>query len=442
MIFVFYIFAVLLIFLSYKSFRGGFDYLNYFKKELAKPLSGYTPFVTIIAPCKGLDEGLEENLTALVKQDYPAYELIFAVEDENDPAVAVIERLLNRRDEETPKEFKQDIQDGQDFLGFGDVETYPVDPAHPVNFHSASWRLGGERIKLIVAYSAVKSSQKVENLREAVLHADGRSEVFVFVDSDARPANDWLRYLVAPLEDSEIGAATGYRWLISHRPTLASEMRSVWNASIASALGANARSNFCWGGSMAIRRDTFEKLDIREKWRGTLSDDFAVTRAMNEARLPIYMVPQALTVSIENCTFRELFEFTTRQMKITRVYAPHLWKLSFFGSGLFTVVMLSALLIVILSRQNSWGVAVAIWTLVFVSIFSVGKAWLRLKAVRLVLKEYDSAIRAQTFSQITLWLLSPLLFLYNAFCALLSRRMTWRGRTYELISASETRRID
>ena len=29
---------------------------------------------------------------------------------------------------------------------------------------------------------------------------------------------------------------------------------------------------------MAIRRDVFENINMREKWRGTLSDDFAVTQ--------------------------------------------------------------------------------------------------------------------------------------------------------------------
>jgi cellulose synthase/poly-beta-1,6-N-acetylglucosamine synthase-like glycosyltransferase len=102
--------------------------------------------------------------------------------------------------------------------------------------------------------------------------------------------------------------------------SFASELRSAWNASIASALGPNLKSNFCWGGSTAIRRDVFERIDMREKWRGTLSDDFAVTRAIKAAGLAIYFVPKALIASVESCTFKELFEFTNRQMKITRVY--------------------------------------------------------------------------------------------------------------------------
>ena len=387
---LFYILAILLIFLSYKSFRGGINYLNYFKSELAKPRSDFAPVASIIAPCKGLDDGLSENLKALTGQDYPEYEVIFVVDDKNDRAVPVIEKLL------------------------------------------------AENTKFIVAGKSKESSQKVENLREAVLHVSDRSRVFVFVDSDARPSKDWLRHLVAPLQNNDLGAATGYRWFVSKTPGFASEMRSVWNASVASALGRNMRSNFCWGGSTAIRREDFERLDVRDKWRGTLSDDFILTRILNDAGMPIYFVPKALTASIENCVFRELLEFTTRQMKITRVYRPDLWKMSFFGSGVFNVVWIWSVLILIFSTTDLSTFWAAATTLALVSIFSIGKSWLRLTAVRLVLTEYEKELKLQFWPQNTLWLLSPALFFYNAFAALVSRRMTWRGTTYELKSARET----
>ena len=105
---------------------------------------------------------------------------------------------------------------------------------------------------------------------------------------------------------------------------------------------------------MAIRREHFEKLNISEKWRGVLSDDFTITRAMKEANLPIYFVPQALTVSVEDCTFKELLEFTTRQMKITRVYSPNLWISSFIGSFLFNLVFIWGILIVVFIGGNSF----------------------------------------------------------------------------------------
>ncbi len=396
MIFVFYFFAVVLILLSFKSFRGGLEYLRYFKAELAKSRSKFTPFVTVIAPYRGLDAGSEENLLSLFEQDYPDFEIIFVVDDKDDPAVAMIEKVSGKVDFDKKKS------------------------------------------SLIVAGKADGCSQKVENLREAILHAADDSVAFVCVDSDTRTSHEWLRSLVASLENENIGATTGYRWFISENPTLASELRSTWNASIASALGPNTKSNFCWGGSMAIRRDTFERLKIREKWAGTLSDDFAVTRAMNEANLPIVFIPQALTASTGDCTFNEMLEFTTRQIKITSVYAPKLWVLIFVGSAHFNAVMITSLLIAVMSAPYSFAFVVALATLFLVAAFSLGKSWLRLRAVSLVLAGHEKDLKKQMWTHNTLWLISPAIFLYNSIYSLASRRLRWRGTIYELKSPTET----
>ena len=393
MIFVFYLLAALLVWLSFKSFRGGIAYLSFFRAELAKPASLFTPFVSVIAPCRGLDVGLEQNLTALIEQEYPEYEIIFVVDSEDDASVGAIRKVM---------------------------------AARPI----------GSR--LVVAPAANGCAQKIANLREGVLHADEKSEAFVFADSDARPGPGWLGALVAPLREPECGAATGYRWFVTERPAFAAEMRSVWNASIASALGPNRRSNFCWGGSTAMRRDVFDRIKMSDKWVGTLSDDFAVTRALRDAGLPITFVPQALSPSLESCTLSELLEFTNRQMRITRVYMPQLWAMSLFGSVVFNAFLVSASFIVIAGDRTGVPFGGAILSLALVAIFSIGKAWLRLKAVRLVLREYEHSLKRQTWPQYTLWLLSPMLFLINSVAALLSRRVKWRGIVYELKSPTET----
>ncbi len=391
MIFAFYAAAALLVWLSVKSFIGGVQYLRYFKQELSRPPSRFTPFASVIVPCRGIDDGLEENLRAVLQQNYPEYEVIFVVDDPDDASVSTIEKVS-----------RQDARSA----------------------------------KLVVARRSTESAQKIENLREAVLHVSAQSEVLVFADSDARPSTEWLRHLIARLDDQNVGVATGYRWFISKTPKFASEMRSVWNASIASALGS--RSDFCWGGATAIRRETFERLDIREKWRGTVADDFLMARVMKDADLTITFVPQALTPSIENCTFRELIEFTTRQLQLTRVYATPLWLVSLVGSVVFNGVMIAAFSIVLFSKQNDLAVWISLAVLAVVTFCSVGKAWLRLDAVRLALPEYEPELKRQFWTQNTLWLLSPALFFFNCIAALLWRRMTWRGITYELKSPRET----
>lgn len=410
MIFVYYIFAAALVFLSWKSLRGGFAYLDFFEKGLAETKPEFTPFVSVIAPCRGLDSELEKNLTALVDQYYLSnYEVIFVVDSENDEAVPVIEEIIRRRNYRS--------------------KNYPLALSIPKYFCIP---------KMVVAGKAENEGQKVHNLREAVLHVSDESKVFVFVDSDARPDEGWLTNLAAPLRDEKIGCATGYRWFISGRRNFSSELLSAWNASIASALGANMKSNFCWGGSMAMRRETFEKIKMRDRWQGTLSDDFAVMRAMKENGLPICFVPQALTASLENYSFGRLLEFTTRQMKITRVYATNLWIASLIGSFIFNLVMIWSIVLIAFFEIKSFDFWFALFTFVSVSAFSTGKSHLRLKAVKLVLKDYETELNKQFWAQNTLWLFSPAIFLCNSICALLSRKIVWRGIRYKLESPNRT----
>jgi cellulose synthase/poly-beta-1,6-N-acetylglucosamine synthase-like glycosyltransferase len=384
MICFFYVFIFLLLLQTLISLRGGRDYLAYFRRELDARRPNYAPFATIFAPCRGLDQGLSENLAALLRLDYPRYEVVFITDSANDACVAVIEQA--RRE-------------------------FPDTPS-----------------QLIIAGAARDCGQKVHNLREAIPRADTASEVFVFADSDARPHAAWLRALVAPLAEENIGASSGYRWFTPTRGGLASRLRAVWNASVASALGANGRRNFCWGGATAIRRKTFERLEMSEKWRGALSDDFALTRALHEAGLDIHFAPQCLTASLEDCGWRELFEFTTRQIKITRVYAANLWVIVLVSNLLFTLTFFGGWL---LAARRVWLVAPLLLLYALGSL----KALMRWQAVKLAL---DGKPGRGLWAHLLLWPVTSAIYAYNAICAAFSRRIVWRGIVYEMKSPTET----
>ena len=94
---VFYFFAAIVIWLGILSLRGGFWFASYVKAELAKPLANYTPFATVIVPCRGNEAGLDANLTSLFQQTYPSYEILFVVDSENDTAVEVIEQVIKKQ---------------------------------------------------------------------------------------------------------------------------------------------------------------------------------------------------------------------------------------------------------------------------------------------------------------------------------------------------------
>jgi ceramide glucosyltransferase len=394
---VFYFFAALLIIQSVISLQGGARYLSYFRREAARERADFAPYASIIAPCRGLDQGLASNLEALFRQDYPAYEIIFVTGSRDDPALAVVENVR--------REFSSEI-------------------------HIAS--------RVVIAGEAVDCGQKVHNLRAAVGVADAKSEIFVFVDSDARPRPLWLRSLVEPLADERMGAATGYRWFLPERGNFASRLRAVWNASIASALGERAEKNFCWGGSTSIRRVTFERSGVLEEWRGALSDDFAMMRALQRARLPIHFVPDCLTVTHEDCSSLELLEFTTRQLKITRVYAPHFWLVVLFSNLLFVLIFFGGLGLII--TRALLGLSFALPLVFIIALYALGslKAYLRWRAVSIPLAQYKTKLRRDAFAHLFLWPLASVLYLYNALAALLSRRIRWRGITYELKSPKET----
>lgn len=397
---LFYLFAALVVWLGIDSLRGGFRYLAYVRRELKKELPLYTPYVSIIAPVRGLDQGLGDNIAALFCQDYPAYEIIFVTDRATDPSLVLVEEACAR------------------FAG-RDVG-------------------GGVRARVVIAGAATASGQKVHNLRAAVGEIDAASEVLAFVDSDARAQQDWLRALVAPLSDERMGAATGYRWFIPVRNGVASHLRSVWNASIASALGERAEKNFCWGGATAIRRETFQAANVLEHWRGALSDDFALMRALQAARLPVCFVPQCLTPSFEDCSLAELFEFTTRQLKITRVYAAHFWKAVLAGSLVFVLVFFGGIALAITRAALGLSYAAPLLLVALIFALGVGKAYVRLVAVTLALSAHRAQVRRGLWAHLLLWPFASMLYLYNALAAALSRRIDWRGITYELKSPTET----
>jgi ceramide glucosyltransferase len=52
------------------------------------------PGVSILRPLKGLDTNLYENLESTFTQQYPNYEILFSVADEDDQALPVVRDLL------------------------------------------------------------------------------------------------------------------------------------------------------------------------------------------------------------------------------------------------------------------------------------------------------------------------------------------------------------
>lgn len=370
---------------------------RYTWRALSTARERYVPKTAVIIPCKGLDHDFEENIVAYLAQDYRHYELIFVTESESDPAHSALKKILE-------------------------------------DSNRSAW--------LITAGEAQNRGQKVHNLCAAVdaLNAiDRKTEVLVFADSDARPDANWLQELVTPLTDPRVAATTGFRWYLplnaTSRRSFWAYLLSAWNAAALNLMGE--RSSFAWGGAMAINRDMFEGLRIKERWEdGAVSDDYVLSSVIHAARLRIRFVPQCLVPSEAQTTWRDLLEFTARQMTITRVYAPRVWWLSVITNTLFNVTFWGGL-VALVSGIASISVLLPLLVGVFV-LGTMSGALRGFLASQLLPAEVRPQLRRSWWAYLFLHPVVALLYLHNILVSARTRRILWRGIGYEMRSPNET----
>jgi ceramide glucosyltransferase len=390
---LFYILLTLLILQGVFALVEGIKFLAFVRRSLAAHQRPFAPKAAIIAPCKGVDHELAENLAALCRQDYTDYEIIFVIASPDDPARPLIEKVVANHTR---------------------VKT-----------------------RLVIAKENVGRSEKVNNLLCALDEISPDTAALVFVDSDARVRRDWLRQLVAPLADERVGAATGYRWYLPARPAFWSAILSAWNGSVATTLG-DGKSNFAWGGSTAILRKTFDTAGVRARWQSAASDDYALTRAVEDAGLRIVFEPRCLLVSRENLGLRELLEFTTRQIIITRVYRPRAWWVGIISQAIFCAVFFGGLATVFISALQSSLSIITVAALAVIYLLGSAKGVLRTVAASSALAGCRDQIIRLWWAYCLLWPLVSLVFFYNFARSAMTRRITWRGVRYELRSPTET----
>src|SRR5262245_29001799 len=68
----------------------------YRARATATPNSSSSPAISLLKPLRGADPELELHLESFFQQDYPSFEILFAVREAADPATAVVERLIAR----------------------------------------------------------------------------------------------------------------------------------------------------------------------------------------------------------------------------------------------------------------------------------------------------------------------------------------------------------
>jgi cellulose synthase/poly-beta-1,6-N-acetylglucosamine synthase-like glycosyltransferase len=324
-------------------------------------------------------------------------------------------------------------------------------------------------VQVLVAGSAQSCSQKIHNLLYCCRRIGSDVEVLAFADSDICVRSDWLSHIVYPLRKSKTGAASGYRWFVPKKNNLASLALSAVNAKIAQLLG-NTPFNQAWGGSMAIRVDTFRQVGLDKIWSKALSDDLSLSYAVKKARKKVVFVPACLVASYISTTWRELFEFGRRQFLITRVSTPGTWWFGLFSSlysilGLWAGAVLAIYATVKLPITNhqlpvtnyqlpvtsyqspitnyQLPIFIAVPVLFFTAQFI--RAILRQKMAYKLLNyeyqessiEYRASKAAMAADLLFFWLWSLLLLLFILSSAF-GRTICWRGIRYKLLGPLET----
>ena len=365
--------------------------INYFKKGADE----YRPKISIILPCKGIDPGFEDNLTALLNQDYPDFELVCVAATDDDPAYVFINSFMQQR--------------------------------------SISLQL-----KLIVAGISTKRSQKVNNLLQALKKCRSETEVFVFVDSDIRPNKRFLANLVNPLQNSEVGAATGIRWYLPNHATAGSMLISVWAAG-ALPMMIDKHHNFAFGGANAIKKEVFEKAGIEKLLKGSLSDTFSITRGVKEAGLLIRFVPHCIVVSHEDSTIKETVEWSTRQTIITRVYSKPFWWTVFLTYSFSNAMLLTGILLIIISMISKSAYIVPAFFMLSLIPLEVLNVAMLISVVKYMIPEHIDSLNQFKFRYYFYAPFTSLLIMLNSIVSIFTNEITWRGVKYKLISPEETK---
>jgi len=208
--------------------------VSYFRKLRKMPprRDVFSPPVSILKPVRGADNGAYENFASYCQLDYPEYELVFAVADAEDPAVPLIEKLQI------------------DFPGCA--------------------------IRLLKGVERLGANNKVNNLARLVREA--KYHLLVMTDSDVRVDSDYLREVVAPFANAEVGGVTTfYRCLgggtiASSLSQLGMCMDSAPSALVARML--EGKMQFAYGWTMATTKKNLEEIGGWEAMANHHSDDF------------------------------------------------------------------------------------------------------------------------------------------------------------------------
>jgi ceramide glucosyltransferase len=266
--------------------------------------------VSILKPLHGVDEGLEENLRSFFTQDYPRFEILFALRDPADPAIALVERL--RRE-------------------------YPDVAA-----------------RLIVTGDPPYANAKVFSLDRMMAAAS--YDLLAMSDSDIRVDSKFLETVAAEFNDGSIAVATC--------PYRAVAGRSIW-----SRLEAAGMDTEFWGGALVARmlegmkfavgptivarKTALERIGGFDLLKDYLAEDFVLGARAAELGMGVILSSYVVEHRIGSQDLRHNFAHRVRWARSTRRSRP-----AGYVGQVFTNPLPLALLL--LAAQPAWWPALVI----------------------------------------------------------------------------------
>jgi ceramide glucosyltransferase len=269
-------------------------------KVQAPPAPTFEPPVSILKPVHGVDFASYENYASFCTQDYPEYEVLFAVNNESDPAIAVVTQL---------------------------IADYPQ-----------------RRINLLIGAEYLGANQKVNNLVR--LTREAKHEVLALSDGDVRVGPNYLRNVVAPLRDENVGAVTSFYRSIAQNDLYA-ELEAVGAASdfFAGVLmaGRTEGVKFTLGASVATTKTWMRKIGGFEAIAAFLADDYELGRRVAEAHGRVVLSHEIVSTMYPAQTFRSFWQHQLRWARTVRLCRPASYAALLFTQGLPWVIAAAVL---------------------------------------------------------------------------------------------------
>lgn len=239
---------------------------------------GALPGVSVLKPVRGCDREFYSCIRSHADQDYPEHELLFAVQDSEDPAVAEIRRLA--------AEFPH------------------------------------LRIEVFVTTEDHGPNAKVNGLER--LRREARHDLLFVSDSDIRVGRDYLRRVSRPLADPEVGLVTcSYRGVPA--PGLPSRLEALWISTdfqpsvlVARLLGIQ----FALGATMAFRRQDLDRIGGFAPLAAYLADDYWLGRKIHELGRKVVLSDYVVETVLAADGWRESWRHRLRWGRTLRVCRP------------------------------------------------------------------------------------------------------------------------